>query len=230
MTVVPALKRTDFASLGDGRVRLNDESLHRQVCMAIHKGNHIVFESLPSLIAQIIEHKTWRSYQHKDFASYALDATSNGLGVNTNQRLWILRCSLDVHNAHMKEWAEVLAKVEEMVRVQAAEDGASIKSFGGNSLEMLAKNVDNVVHAGKITYLPSQQKALDGYLVRMRKNKPDVFRRVVAGELSMADARRAARMRVGPTDINRAKSLVRNMTTKERREFIAWLKDEGHLE
>lgn len=215
--------------IGDGRVRLSDDELHKRACKAIWEGNHVVFESLPTLVAQIIDNKVWRTYQHKDFASYALDATSNGLGINSNQRLWILRCSMDVHGGHMKDWAEVLAKVETMVRVQIAENGEKLQSFDGNSLEELSKS-RTTLSDQRITYLPSKQKALDGYLVRMRRDKPDVFKRVVSGELSMADARRAARMRVGPLDLTRAKSLVRNMTTKERREFIEWLKDEGYLE
>jgi hypothetical protein len=220
---------SNIVRIGDGRVRLSDDELHKQACKAIWEGNHVVFESLPSLIARIIEHKTWRSYQHKDFASYALDATSNGLGVNTNQRLWILRCSMDVQGKHIKEWADVLAKVETLVRLYAAEEGKSIRSFGGNSLEALAKVGEDI--SSRITYLPSRQggTGTDCHLMRLRK-KPDVFKRVLSGELSMVEARRSAGIPVKPTDTTRAKSLVRNMTAKERREFIAWLREEGFLE
>src|SRR5262245_16225320 len=108
---------TSVVSISKGRVRLSDADLHRAVCKAIHEGNHIVFESLPVLVRQIIEHKTWHTFNKASFADYALDATSNGLGVNTNQRLWMLRCAMDVHGEHIKEWADVLAKVEKMVRL-----------------------------------------------------------------------------------------------------------------
>src|SRR5262245_13955040 len=106
-------------SISNGRVRLIDADLHRAACMAIYEGNQIVFDSLPGLVRQIIEHKTWRAFNKTSFADYALDATSNGLGVITNQRLWMLRCAMDVHGEHIKEWADVLAKVENMVRVNA---------------------------------------------------------------------------------------------------------------
>jgi hypothetical protein len=32
------------------------------------------------------------------------------------------------------------------------------------------------------------------------------------------------------TDMTRAKSLIRNMTAKERRGFIAWMREEGFLD
>lgn len=228
---------TNVVSIGGGRVRLSDAELHKQTCKAIWEGNHVVFESLPSLIAHIIEHKTWRTFQHKGFASYALDATSNGLGVNTNPRLWILKCSMDFNGKHIREWTDVLDAVEEMVRIQAAERGDSIRSFNGQSLEMLAKNVRDSAHDDKITYLPSRSGAgHDRYVLSLRK-KPDVFRRLVRGELSMSEARRKARdagvegLKVDThTTLGRAKQYVEKMTSKERREFIKWLKDEGYLE
>lgn len=181
-------------------------------------------------MAKIIETKSWRAFGHKNFADYALDHTSDGLGVNTNQRLWILRCSMDVHGGHMKEWADVLEKVEQMVRLEAKRDGDTIRSFNGQSLEELAKNVSHVGHE-RITYLPSRHSHHDGHLVRLRKNKPDVFRKVVTGEMTMVEARRAAGMAVAKnTNVGRAQSAFRMMTKKERKEFLDWLRTEGFLE
>lgn len=216
-----------FVPIDDNRVRLSDADLHRRACRAFFEGDQIVFQSLPGIISQIIENKTWKTFGKKSFADYALDATSNGLGVNTNQRLWMLRCAMDVHGAHIKEWADVLAKVEEMVRVEAAKDGVNIRSFGGNSLEMLAKNVDHAVH-DKITYLPSQQKHDDGHLIRLRKNKPDIFKRVIRREITMIEARKEAGMKVARvTNVGRAQSAMRLMTEDERSDFIEWLASEG---
>jgi hypothetical protein len=45
-----------------------------------------------------------------------------------------------------REWAEVLAQVDTMVRMEAKKAGVAIRSgrdFDGNSLETLAKNVGN---------------------------------------------------------------------------------------
>ena len=216
----------------DGIVRMSDDDLHRAVSKAIWEGNHIVFESLPGLIAQIIEHKTWKTFGHKSFADYALDAGTNGLGINTNQRLWMLRCAMDVHGKHVGEWAKVLTKVDEMVRIQAKSDGAAIRAgrgFDGNSLETLAKNVDNVVNS-RITYMPSMNKADDGHLVRLSRKDPKTFKRVVAGELSLVEARRAAGMPVAKvTNLGRAKSAWSKMTPEERAVFIQWLQDNGYV-
>ena len=78
------------------------------------------------------------------------------------------------------------------------------------------------------TYLPSRQNAHDGHLVRLRKNKPDVFKKIISGEMTMVEARKAAGMPVAKqTNLGRAQSAIRMMTKKERAEFVAWLRDEG---
>jgi hypothetical protein len=219
---------------GAATVRLSDEELHRAARKGLDGAEHEVFGLLPVTVAQIIQHKVWRSYGHKEFASYALDTSSNGLGVNTNQRLWLLRCSMDVQGEHVKEWADVLAKVEEMVRVWAKAEGKRVGGSGGDfdgkTLESLAKNGGGGTPAGQITYLPSRAKSHDGYLLALRKRAPEMFRKVAAGEITSAEARRSAGMRVGHhSSLGKAKSLVRNMTAKERREFIEWLREEGYL-
>jgi hypothetical protein len=220
---------------GADTVRLSDEELHRAARKGLQGATHEVFGLLPATMARVIEHKVWRSYGHKDFASYALDTTSNGLGINNNQSLWLLRCAMDVHGEHIKEWAVVLDRVDQLVRVQAATDGMSIRLLSKEGLESLAKNVSDPGH-GKITYLPSRQSEFDGHLIRLRKNKPDVFKRVVSGELSMVNARREARaagvsgMAVDAhTTLGRAKQYFEKLTAKERREFLDWLREEGWL-
>jgi len=143
---------------------------------------------------------------------------------------WILRCSMDVHGSHMKEWAEILAKVEQMVKQIPISERGSIASFNGNSLEGLAKNCAGL-HNEKITYLPSRQRGDDGHLIRLRKNKPEVFRKVITGEMTMVEARRAAGMAVAKnTNVGRAQSAFRMMTKKARKEFLDWLRTEGFLE
>lgn len=74
--------------------------------------------------------------------------------------------------------------------IPVAERG-SARALSGNSLETLAKECA-IQHTQKITFLPSRSTNLDGHLVRLRKNKPDVFKQVVKGELSMIEARKAA--------------------------------------
>lgn len=222
---------TSVVALENGRVRVSDDHLHRAACKGLFNADHEVFGALPGVIRQIIEHKTWRTFGHKDFASYALDATTNGLGVNSNQRLWILRCSMDVHGEHIKEWADVLAKVEILVKAIAKEEGKTVRSFTGNSLEMLAKS--GVDTSTRITYMPSREvgsNALDGNLIRLRKNKPEIFKQVTSGELTIREARRAAGLvEAKQTNIGRAESAIRNMTKAERKQFFKWAREEGYL-
>lgn len=222
--------------MSGGKVRLNNDELKRRVAKAIYEGDIVLFDSLPKLVADVIEHKAWESFDHDNFADFALDHTSHGLGVNTNQRLWILRCAMDVHGKHIQEWAGVLAKVEEMVKQTIKQEGGTVRALDGNSLEHLAKNVDHVVHGKeKITYLPSRQKHDDGHLLRLRKNHPDTFSRVLAGEMTprqgMIAARKADGVRVAnDTNLGRGQSAFRKMTDEERKAFIEWLRSEGFIE
>ena len=214
----------------NGRVRRSDGDLHKAAHKAIWEANHLVFESLTGLIAQIIENKTWRTFGHDTFATYALDATSNGLGVNTNQRLWILRCSLDVHGEHIAEWADVLTQVEQMVRVQAAEAGNKLVGPASKrSLEMLAKDSTNVKE--RITYLPSRQSAHDGHLMRLQKADSAAYRRVVTGKTSLADVLREKRD--SGARQNNVLAYLRyqwnRATAAEKKQFLAWLREQGEL-
>lgn len=215
---------------GNKTVRLSDEDLHRAACKAIWESGRIVFESLPNLVGLIIKHKTWKSHGHKSFADYALDTTSKGLGINSNQRLWILRCSLDVEGKHITEWADVLAKVEEMVRVQAASENTPLKIYKGNSLKTLGKIDADQYPEAKITYLPSMNRNTDGQLLRLLGSSKGTLRKVAKGGLSFAEARKEAGIRPNTTpNPVRAKTCFRSMTREEREEFIDWLRDEGYL-
>lgn len=222
--------------MAGGKVRLNNDELKRRVAKAIYEGDIVLFDSLPKLVADVIEHKAWESFDHDNFADFALDHTSHGLGVNTNQRLWILRCAMDVHGRHIREWADVLAKVEEMVKLTIKQEGGTVRALDGNSLEDLAKTVDNVVHGDqKITYLPSRQKATDGALLRLRKNHPDRFQQVIRGETTarkaMTEARKAAGIKNGnESNLVRAKSAISKLTDEEREALIEWLRSEGFVE
>lgn len=100
----------------------------------------------------------------------------------------------------------MLAKIDIMVRLYAAEEGLPVGSrgpFAGNSLEELAKDGDTRIPTDKITYLPSGQRgpnATDGNLLRLRKNHPTMHARVVKGEITLRKAMAEIR---GDSDINR---------------------------
>lgn len=205
-----------------GKVRTSDAELHRAAHKAIWEANHLIFESLTVLIRQIIQYETWRVFGHKSFASYVLDNSTNGLGVNSNQRLWLLRCAMDVYGEHIAEWAGVLEAIEEMVRLEPAKSQP-------RSLELLAKGPSDP--NAKITYLPSRQSSHDGHLVRLRKADSAAYRRVITGKATLSDILREKRSKgVRQNDVlaylryhwNRANAV-------ERKRFLAWLRDQREL-
>jgi hypothetical protein len=102
-------------------------------------------------------------------------------------------------------------------------DVKTIRSLTGNSLETLAKNGENVLPTGKITYLPSRQNGSDSYLLRLRKNDPATYGKLVKGEIGLLDARRFSGMKVSHHTTGRAKSVFAKLTEEERTEFLEWL-------
>jgi hypothetical protein len=198
---------------------LADAALHREARMAVSNADKAVFTNLAGLLGKVIERELWRRYRFQDFASYALSG-GTGLGVNTNARLWLLKCALDVQGRHLKQWAEVLLKVEEHVRVDARTQRIPVSSLRGNSLRTLATRHD--FGDASICYLPTGQSghgAGDGNLVRLRKSRPELFERVVAGEISLPEARRTAGCVRTRTVLEQIKRLLPKLTVAERAEL-----------
>jgi hypothetical protein len=143
-----------------------------------------------------------------------------------------LRCSLDVHGKHVKEWAEVLGEVEKAVKVSIKEEGAKVRDCRGNSLENLGKASTDLL-TKKITYLPSGNTDIDGHLIRLRKNAPDIYRRVVSGEITVREGVREAGMQRADSDINRdpvdrAIMYIQRMKKDDVKRLMQWLRDEGY--
>jgi len=132
---------------------------------------------------------------------------------------------LDIHGKHVKEWAEVLVQVEAYVRVQARKQGISVSTLRGNSLRTLATRND--FGDASICYLPTGQSghgAGDGNLVRLRKSRPELFDRVVAGEISLPEARRTAGCVRKWSALEQIKKWLPKLTVAERadlRELLA---------
>jgi hypothetical protein len=211
---------------GAETVRLGDDDLHRGARKGLHQGGHVVFGVLPRIIDRVIEHKVWktRTKKFKNFGEYVLDQTSEGLGIENNQLLWLLRCSLDVHGRHIKEWAEVLEEVEKAVRVWAKEEGKKIRGFNGNSLEQLSKACVQVSTDKKITYLPSRagQKNIDSRLVRLGRSDPESYRKVLSGKMKMTPGEV-----YDPVD--RAIMYIRRMKKADVKRLIARMTAEGWI-
>jgi hypothetical protein len=202
----------------DGPSGLADVALHKEARAAIAAAEKAVFVNLAELLRKVIQRRLWERYHFKNFAAYAL--ASGGLNISTNARLWLLRCSLDIHGEHVRQWAEVLEQCEALVRVKARKRGIPVSTFRGNSLRTLATRHD--FGDASICYLPTGQSgygAGDGNLVRLRKKQPALFERVVAGEMSLTEARRTAGSVRKWSALEQIKKLVPRLTQAERAEL-----------
>jgi hypothetical protein len=203
----------------DPTTGLSDTALHRAARMAVTNAEKAIFTNLAGLISRVLDRKLWTRYGFKTWATYAL-ASGNGLGVNSNSRLWLLKCSLDVSGRHVKAWSEVLLQVEENVRIDARKQGIPVSALRGNSLRTLATRNDFADSA--ICYLPTGQSgagASDGNLVRLRKKAPELFERVVAGEISLPAARREAGCVRKWSALEQIRRLLPKLTAAERGEL-----------
>jgi hypothetical protein len=201
---------------------LSDVALHRQTRQAVVAADRAAF-NLAGLINRVLHRQLWTRFGFRDFPSYAL-ASGNGLGINTNSRLWLLKCSLDIAGRDIKIWAEVLLKVDELVRVDLRKKHIPVSALRGNSLRSLATRNDFADE--KICYLPSGQSgggAGDGNLVRLKKSRPDLWNRVVGGEMTLPAARREAGFIRKKSALEEIKKWLPRLTTAERNELRAML-------
>jgi hypothetical protein len=230
-----------------GAAPANDE-LHRMACRYLHEADHAVFGMLPDIIAKIIDNKVWKSQGFENFGKYVLDQTSMGLGISNNQQLWLLKCSMDIAHRHstppkhLSEWGDVLVEVDRAVRIHIKEEGLRVRDFHGCSLDALGKAPSDDLTNKKITYLPSgsgqyyhklKTGPVDSVLIRLRKHAPDIYRRVVAGEMTPAEGFRLSPLYKGngdPKPLDRAIMLVKQMAKPDIKAFVAWLREQGHIE
>lgn len=214
-------------SLGARTVRLSDDDLHRVACKAMHAGEHEVFRTLPGMLNEIIKHKVWktRTVKFGSFGEYALNRTSEGLGVTNNQLLWMLKCAMDTSGAHIREWASVIEEVEKCVKVYAK---GKTSSLDGNSLETLAKTSTD--QSKTITYLPSANKNLDGALARLRKNNPAIYHRVLSGEISVRHAIRKEKPKTNARDpVDRIFASIKKLSPVDIARLVKMMTTDGHL-
>jgi hypothetical protein len=147
---------------------------------------------MAELVHEIIARDLWKKLHYPSFGAFALSST--GLAINSDQKLLLLRTCLDVHGRDLKHWAEICVQIDALVRCRARKEGQKISSLRktSHSLRTLARDRAT----GGIRWLPSYQRGpatLDGDLVRMHRTQPEIYERVVAGEVSLAEVRRQSR-------------------------------------
>ncbi|HHF7367950.1 TPA: hypothetical protein ACPSKY_003101 [Legionella bozemanae] len=204
----------------------SDEELHVQANQYISEFNQLIFQNLPSVISQIIEREVWkkRNNPYKNFGEYALDKSSDGLGITNNEMLWLLRSAMDINTQHVAHWGDVLSMVDNCVRVYAKENKISIKNLNNDLREQDNTN-PNLYQENTITYLPSRSRSVDGQLLKLKKKNPLAYENVIQGKININDAWvKVPRKQQQP--IETIKNKFFNLSKSDREAFLEWLEQE----
>ncbi|KTD53741.1 hypothetical protein Lsan_4151 [Legionella santicrucis] len=204
----------------------SDEELHAQANQYIYEFKQLILQNLPSVISQIIEREVWkkRNNPYKNFGEYALDKSSDGLGITNNEMLWLLRSAMDINTQHIAHWGDVLSMVDNCARVYAKENKISIKDLNNDLREQ--DNTDpNLYQENNITYLPSRSRSVDGQLLKLKKKDPLAYENVIQGKINIKDAWvKVPRKQQQP--IEAVKNKFFNLSKSERKSFLEWLEQE----
>ncbi|WP_392537967.1 hypothetical protein [Legionella sp. 227] len=205
---------------------LSDEALHAQANQYIDEFKQLIFQCLPSVISQIIEREVWkkRNNPYKNFGEYALEKSSDGLGITNNEMLWLLRAAMDVNRQHVAHWGDVLSMVDNNVRVYAKENKISIKDLNHDLREQDSTN-PSLPQENNITYLPSHSRSIDGQLMKLKKKDPIAYENVMQGKMKINEAWiKVPRKQQQP--IETIKNKFFNLSQSDREAFLEWLEQE----
>lgn len=210
----------------DDGVSLSDDELHAQAKQYIGELNQIIFQQLPSVIAQIIEQDVWkkRENSYNNFGEYALSQSADGLGITSNELLWSLRSAMNKNTQHAAHWGDVLGEVDTSVRSYAKEKKIPIRELNVNIAEHDNSTLE-LVQENRITYLPSHSKSSDGQLLKLKKKDPQAYDEVVQGKMKLNEALpQIPRKKLQP--IESVKNKFANLSKTDREEFLAWIEQE----
>jgi hypothetical protein len=159
---------------------------------------------LPGLISKIIREKVWERRIH------------NGHLIELpNLRALITE-------PFPRGWSEQPDKIEAIIKSdieslalfrEAMVEGPGKRSKDRDYITDIVSNIPPVDHGNSKAYTVS----------RLKRDRPDLFERVVAGELSANRAAIEAGFRKVPTTLEQIKSMWSKATPEERTEFIQYL-------
>lgn len=204
----------------------SEDALHAQAKQYISDANQLIFQNLPAVIAQIIDQEVWkkRNSAHKNFGEYALNKSSDGLGITNNEMLWLLRSALNTHSHHATHWGDVLGEVDTSVRMYAKEKKIPIRELNGNLAEQTPPNSE-LFQEEMITYLPSRSNSMDGQLLKLKKNDPEAYDEVVQGKMKLKEAwPQNPRKKLQP--IESVKNKFSSLSKSDREAFLQWIEQE----
>lgn len=198
------------------------EDVHTQANNYFLEATRLVYEVLPGVIQNIIEQDVWQEKNFKNFGEYALQPSSDGLNISNNQKLWLLKCAMDINGRHAVEWGDVLTEVDTLARKYAKKNKIQIKNLSKNL--NLADSPEEE-KADAITYLPSRSNSNDSQLLKLRQNDQETYTKVLNGEMSLKEAvSPPPRKQLHP--IESAKNKFNRLSNQDRQAFIAWIEEQ----
>ncbi|MDR3442712.1 MAG: hypothetical protein P4L65_06800 [Legionella sp.] len=210
----------------DDNSMLTEDELHAQANQYISEANHLIFQSLPKVISQIIAKNVWkkRAASYANFGEYALTPAPDGLGITNNEMLWLLKSTMNTTSQHAAQWGDVLGVVDTNVRSYAKEKKIPIKDLSGDLAEQ-DNAYPELFEENMITYLPSRSKSVDGQIMKLKKKDPEAYDNVVQGKMKLKEAwPQTSRKRMQP--IESVKNKFSSLSKSEREEFLAWIEQE----
>lgn len=209
-------------NLMDKKMSLPND-LHSQVNQYFMEAYNLVFQVLPDLIKQAIDDKIWLDRQFPNFGAYVLDASSSGLNICNNNKLKLLKHTMDIYGQHAGEWSDVLTVVDGSARQFAKKNKIQVRS--------LHRSLDNedinpeVNYKDAITYLPSRAKSNDAQLLKLRNTDQEAYHKVTHGQISLKDAfPKSSRKYIEP--IESVKNKFNSLSSSDRDAFIAWIEQQ----
>lgn len=203
------------------------EKLNNRASKLITQLHQYTFSNLPAILDKIIKDKSWSKLptEFNNFGEYALNQGVDGLGVDSNEKLWLLRCALDFDDKHIQEWKDVLEMVSQMIKaIPIAERGKIGNSI---SLKKLA-NVGDIKN--KITYHPSSSQGQDRDILALGKKPGNYLNKIAQGKLTRKQALiKTGLLKEDKISYNKAKSSFNLLDKEQKLEFIDWLKTEKFI-
>lgn len=199
------------------------EELNNRASYLITNIHQYTFSNLPSILDRIITENVWAKLPtpFKNFGEYVLNQGVDGLCIDSNEKLWLLRCALDFESKHIVEWKDVLVSVEEVTKLIPVEQRARI------SLEKLANTPE---YQNKITYHPTQVSGKDNSILELNKKKKLYLSKIAKGTITKSESL----AKIGITNkkkiaYNQTMSGFKRLAKQQKVEFINWLRREHYL-
>lgn len=201
------------------------EKLNNRASQLITQLHQYTFSNLPAILDKIIRDRSWSKLPTKfnNFGEYALSQSVDGLCIDSNEKLWLLRCAMDFDSKHIEEWKDVLLELEDMTKAQPKHLPLSQSAI---SLEKLAKSPEL---GGKITYHPSRSNGADKGILQLNTKGGDYLSKIANGKLKRGVALKEAGFFDPNKDFYRAKSAINKLNDKDRKKVIEWMAESGYL-